>query len=403
VGVLKRITRGKAARESAGYLAARYLGLVRRTNRFVLDPPDAYDRIGPMMPVIAAMWHGQHLMVHFAKRREDRAASLVSRSADGEINAVALRHLGVRAIRGSGARGRDPRLKGGATALREMLRALDGGEMVVLTADVPKIARVCGEGIVTLARLSGRPIVPVAVAASRRVDFRSWDRASLGLPFGRAAAVLGRPDLRDPRPRCGGARSGEAGGRGRARPGPRARLCPRRLAGSRRGDGPCARLQSGPAPVTGGLPPLLRLYRGGLYVLEPAAAGLLAWRRRAGKEDGARLPERRGIAGRARPDGPLAWVHGASIGETLAALPVAERLTQAGLSVLVTSGTRAAAEVVTRRLPPGAFHQYVPLDLPRAVGRFLDHWRPDLALLVESEIWPNIILGLERRGIRWCS
>ena len=193
MGVLKRITRGKAAREAAGYLAARYLGLVRRTNRFVLDPPDAYDRIGPMMPVIAAMWHGQHLMVHFAKRREDRAASLVSRSADGEINAVALRHLGVRAIRGSGARGRDPRLKGGATALREMLRALDGGEMVVLTADVPKIARVCGEGIVTLAQLSGRPIVPVAVVTSRRMDFSSWDKASIGLPFGRGAMVLGDP------------------------------------------------------------------------------------------------------------------------------------------------------------------------------------------------------------------
>ncbi len=193
MGVLKRITRRKAFRESAGYLTARYLGLVRRTNRFVLDPPDAYDRIGPMMPVIAAMWHGQHLMVHFAKRREDRAASLVSRSADGELNAVALRHLGVRAIRGSGARGRDPRLKGGAPALRAMLRALGEGEIVVLTADVPKIARVCGWGIVTLARLSGRPIVPVAVATSRRVDFRSWDRASLGLPFGRGAAVLGDP------------------------------------------------------------------------------------------------------------------------------------------------------------------------------------------------------------------
>jgi 3-deoxy-D-manno-octulosonic-acid transferase len=151
--------------------------------------------------------------------------------------------------------------------------------------------------------------------------------------------------------------------------------------------------------VNGGLPPLLRFYRGGLYVLEPAAAGLLAWRRRKGKEDGARLAERRGIAGRGRPDGPLAWVHGASIGETLAVLPVVERLTQAGLSVLVTSGTRAAAEVVARRLPPGAFHQYVPLDLPRYVRRFLDHWRPDLALVAESELWPNIILGLERRGV----
>jgi lysophospholipid acyltransferase (LPLAT)-like uncharacterized protein len=145
------------------------------------------------MPVIAAMWHGQHFMIHFAKRPQDRAASLVSRSADGEFNAIALQHLGVRAIRGSGARGRDPRHKGGAHALRAMLRALEDGEMVVMTADVPKIARTCGNGIVTLARLSGRPIVPVAVVTSRRIAFKSWDRASLGLPFGRGVMVLGEP------------------------------------------------------------------------------------------------------------------------------------------------------------------------------------------------------------------
>ena len=179
--------------EGLAFLFARYLGLVRRTNSFVMEPPDAYERIGPLMPVIAAMWHGQHFMIHFAKRAQDAAASLVSRSPDGEINALALRHLGVRAIRGSGARGRNPRDKGGAHAMRSMLRALEAGEMVVMTADVPKIARVCGVGIVTLARLSGRPIVPVAVATSRRVDFNSWDRASLGLPFGRGAMVLGDP------------------------------------------------------------------------------------------------------------------------------------------------------------------------------------------------------------------
>jgi lysophospholipid acyltransferase (LPLAT)-like uncharacterized protein len=159
----------------------------------VMEPADAYDRIGPMMPVIAAMWHGQHFMIHFAKRPQDRAASLVSRSGDGELNATALRHLGVRAIRGSGARGRDIRQKGGVSALRAMLRALEDGEMVVMTADVPKISRVCGQGIITLAQLSGRPIVPVAVVTSRRIDFRSWDRASLGLPFGRGAMVLGDP------------------------------------------------------------------------------------------------------------------------------------------------------------------------------------------------------------------
>jgi lysophospholipid acyltransferase (LPLAT)-like uncharacterized protein len=193
MNLLKRITRSRAVQEILGFAVARYLGFVRRTNQFVMEPADAYDRVGPSMPVIAAMWHGQHFMIHFAKRPGDRAASLVSRSGDGELNAIALRHLGVRAIRGSGARGRDIRAKGGVAALRGMLRALENGEMVVLTADVPKTSRVCGIGIVTLAQLSGRPIVPVAVVTSRRIDFKSWDRASLGLPFGRGAMVLGDP------------------------------------------------------------------------------------------------------------------------------------------------------------------------------------------------------------------
>ncbi|MBL0404801.1 lysophospholipid acyltransferase family protein [Microvirga aerilata] len=189
--LVKRITRSRAVQEALGFLVASYLKFVHRTNRFVMEPADAYDRIE--MPVIAAMWHGQHFMIHFAKRPQDRAASLVSRSGDGEFNAIALRHLGVRAIRGSGARGRDIRKKGGIQAMRAMLRALADGEMVVMTADVPKISRVCGQGIVTLAQLSGQPIVPVAVVTSRRIDFDSWDRASIGLPFGRGAMVLGHP------------------------------------------------------------------------------------------------------------------------------------------------------------------------------------------------------------------
>ena len=191
MGLVKRISRSRPVQEALGFLVAAYLRLVQRTNRFVMEPADAYDRIGPDMPVIAAMWHGQHFMIHFAKRPTDRAASLVSRSGDGEFNAIALRHLGVRAIRGSGARGRDIRKKGGVQAMRGMLRALGDGEMVVMTADIPKISRVCGEGIVTLAQLSGRPIVPVAVVTSRRIDFDSWDKASIGLPFGRGAMVLG--------------------------------------------------------------------------------------------------------------------------------------------------------------------------------------------------------------------
>ncbi len=146
-------------------------------------------------------------------------------------------------------------------------------------------------------------------------------------------------------------------------------------------------------------PPTLRVYRAGLALLEPAVLGLLAWRRRQGREDPARLPERRGIASRTRPEGSLVWMHGASVGEILALLPLAERLIERGLHVLMTSGTVTAAEVMARRLPPGALHQYVPVDVPRYLRRFLAHWRPDLALLAESELWPNTLLALEAVGI----
>lgn len=147
------------------------------------------------------------------------------------------------------------------------------------------------------------------------------------------------------------------------------------------------------------LPFLIRSYRTATAVLEPAVLGLLYWRQRQGREDRTRLGERQGHPSRARPDGHLVWVHGASIGETLSLLPVVERLTQRGLAVLVTSGTRTSAGLIARRLPPGAMHQFVPLDVPRYVRRFLDHWHPDLALVAESEIWPNTIVALNQRHI----
>jgi 3-deoxy-D-manno-octulosonic-acid transferase len=147
------------------------------------------------------------------------------------------------------------------------------------------------------------------------------------------------------------------------------------------------------------LPFLVRTYRTATTVLEPAVIGLLYWRQRKGREDRTRLGERQGHPSRARPEGHLVWVHGASIGEALSLLPVVERLTQRGVAVLVTSGTRTSASLIARRLPPGAVHQFVPVDVPRYVRRFLDHWQPDLALVAESEIWPNMVIALDQRRI----
>jgi len=146
---------------------------------------------------------------------------------------------------------------------------------------------------------------------------------------------------------------------------------------------------------------LLLLYRGLTQTLAPLVAIYLRRRQRQGKEDALRFQERRGIPSLARPLGPLVWIHAASVGEATAMLALIERLLEERptLEILVTTGTVASAALLDKRLPARAQHQYVPVDLPRWIARFLDHWRPDLALWVESELWPNLVLATHARGI----
>jgi len=141
-------------------------------------------------------------------------------------------------------------------------------------------------------------------------------------------------------------------------------------------------------------------YRLATTALSPVAPILLRRRRRHGKEDRERASERLGISRMTRPDGGLIWVHGASNGECLAALPLIETLVANGFKVLVTSGTVTSAMLMRERLPTGAFHQFVPVDSPAATARFLKHWHPAVGLFVDSDLWPNLILGAKVAGTR---
>jgi 3-deoxy-D-manno-octulosonic-acid transferase len=148
------------------------------------------------------------------------------------------------------------------------------------------------------------------------------------------------------------------------------------------------------------LPLALRCYRLASRAVVPTLAPrFLRWRLSRGKENPARLGERYGQASQPRPPGPLIWLHGASVGEMLAVIPLIERLRAKNFAVLMTSGTVTSAALAEQRLPAGAVHQFVPLDAPQFVARFLDHWRPDLALFVESDLWPNLILTCAERDI----
>lgn len=189
----RRLARARWVQKSVGIVAAEYLRFVHLTSRTVTVPGDIYERAGTDLPVIIAMWHGQHFLAPFIKKDGHKAKTLISRHRDGEMNAIAAEWLGVETIRGSGNHGEGFHHKGGVSAYFQMLDALAEGYNVALTADVPKVSRVAGAGIIRLARDSGRAIYPVAIASSRRKVVDNWDRTTINLPFSRIVGVVGDP------------------------------------------------------------------------------------------------------------------------------------------------------------------------------------------------------------------
>ncbi|WP_306261647.1 lysophospholipid acyltransferase family protein [Pararhizobium sp. IMCC21322] len=177
-----------------GRCAGTYLLFVGWTNRIRSKPENIYALIDHDMPVIVTMWHGEHFMLPFARRKDHRVQVLISNARDGEINSIAAKMLGMEVIRGSGGRQRDRRTggKGGAKGLLAMVRSLSEGISVSMTADIPRgTSREASPGIITLARLSGRPILPVAFASTRFKRLDTWDKSVITLPFGRGMFVAG--------------------------------------------------------------------------------------------------------------------------------------------------------------------------------------------------------------------
>jgi 3-deoxy-D-manno-octulosonic-acid transferase len=380
----RRLVRSDRLRRLLCWGIQLYIRFVYRTNRWTVeggDIPRELRRAG--RPFILAFWHGRLSMIPMAWRRLAPMHMLISAHRDGRIIADAVTYFGVDSIAGSTRRG-------GSSALRLMLKQLAVGDCVGITPDGPRgPAMQASAGIINVARLAGVPIVPVVFATSRRRVLNSWDRFHLAKPFGRGVFLWGEPieidrDLDDAGLEHARIlvenRMNEMAGEADRRVGHGFER-PRNLASS-----------------SGGLP---ALYRGLTAALAPAVLLYLKRRQRRGKEDGARIGERFGIASARRPGGPLLWIHTASVGEATSVLALMQRIIEErpGIAILATTGTVAAARLLDSRLPQGVVHQFVPVDLPRPVERFLDHWRPDLAVWVESELWPNLVFAAQHRAI----
>jgi lysophospholipid acyltransferase (LPLAT)-like uncharacterized protein len=200
--MLKKITSSTVGLEVAGFILAAWYVIVGWTNRRVREPgADFYAPFDDNHAVIVALWHGEHFLIPFLGRKRpkrDRLVPLSTNHRDGEILARGGKYFGLKFLRGSGDHGREFLRKKAIQAFTGMMRELKSGGSVVVTADVPKVARVAGLGIVTLAKYSQCPIVPVAMATSRVHRLSNWDRTCINLPFGRMGVVRGE-EIRVPR------------------------------------------------------------------------------------------------------------------------------------------------------------------------------------------------------------
>ena len=379
-------------RTALGTLTAFYVTVVYRTARLSTEPDNPKEYSAQLGPLIVASWHGQNMILPPFWHQKHPLEILVSRHRDAEFGAAAYRGLGLGVIRGSGsAPGRPKAEKGGAQAIRVMMRALQRGSSVALVADVPTgPSRRAGRGIIMLAQLSGKPILPVAVTTKFQIVANNWSRFAISLPFSKGSIAVGEPIYV---PRDADETTLES---------KRQQLEDSLNAVTVTADTLVGRK---PHYDAGGPVPKLNLsfqfYSLTTRLFSPLAPFLLKRRLARGKEEQGRTGEKLGISSQPRPAGTLVWLHAASVGEATSCLGLIDRLLskRGDLNILVTTTTLTAAEIMAKRLPRRAFHQYAPLDLPKAIDRFLDYWHPDLAIFAESEIWPNSIVQLYCRKI----
>jgi len=378
----------------AGAALARYIRYVGRTSWRTKEMGEGLEHYYHHHPCIIGMWHGQFALLPLIKPSYLPADVMLARHRDAAFLAEALKHFDMQLIRGAGAASR-AKDRGGSHAFMAAVQALRDGRSVGMTADVPGgEARRAGLGIVMVARQSGRPILPVAMATSRYLALPTWSRMTINLPYSAMGFAVG-PLVHVPRD----APTEELERYRRAVEdslNAATRLAYQRAGADPARATPSARMQGRREP---GL--WLKTYSRLTSLARPAVPMLLGFRERRGKEEPARRGERLGQPSALRPAGRLAWFHAASVGETNAILPLMAALAQArpSLSFLLTTGTVTSAKLASQRLGPRAVHQYAPLDAPEYVRQFLDHWEPDLAVFTESEIWPNLILESSARGI----
>ncbi|MBS1085219.1 glycosyltransferase N-terminal domain-containing protein [Gluconobacter sphaericus] len=360
-----------------------WLGVCLRSTRWQISgsPRAVETLLTPGQGSVVAFWHRSLALSpalwFWARPQEPRLALrfLVSRNPDGVLIANIVRPWGIIGIHGSSSKkGKD---KGGAAALRTALKEIQSGSIVGITPDGPRgPAEQVQPGAIVLSRLAQCPVVPLGMACTS-LRLPSWDRLVFPLPFGRGALIMGEPLFQ-----------------------PDATILQNALNDvSLNAESVVRHQQSNLAD---------HLWRVAGTLMAPALTVMLRIRLHRGRELPGRLRERMGLERTGprrghRPPGQLLWIHAASVGETLCALPLADALLKArpDKRILFTTATVTGSEIVARHplYEQRIIHRFIPHDVPRWLRRFLNIWQPEGVIFVESELWPGIIAACSHRDI----
>lgn len=380
-----------------GQLASRYVSWVFNSSKSISEIEHLTETVDFHKPCIFTFWRGQFMLLPPYCPEHISVAAIVARHSDVEIVGEIIKNFNQISLIRGGA-GDRKKSRGGTTELLEAIRALGENKCVAITADVPPgPSHIVGKGVLKIAQMAGRPILPVAAASSRFYATQTWSRMTINFPFSNIAMRLGTPiyipadaddmqleflrqQIQDSLNKITSEAYADVGSNSVYTI-------------------PYSALPNEMLPKHPNLK--LTVYKAVTQLAANIAPCITWYRKKKGKEDPYRRSERLGIASVSRPDGALIWIHAASVGETIAILPLLQRIHSeyAGTKFLLTTGTVTSAKIAQERLPDGDIHQFAPFDAPQFITRFLNHWRPELVLMTESEIWPNTILTCNSRQI----
>lgn len=381
-----------------GSIAYVYSWLVGKTSHFEIHGQQEFeDTITQNNGGIFVTWHGRALMLPFFWSNIRKMKALVSPHADGRIISILLKYYHILTIKGSSDRQ-------AASAALDIINELNQGTVVALISDGPRGPRMrLNKSVIYFAQKTGKPIMGFVYSAENaKVMKKSWD-AMLLPKLGQKGVIYGTKPMFVPADADENEKEAlrrqfeeelnaltlaadEKCGIGKILP-----------EDTKRKKRYC---HKGKSTIAGAL--FVKIYKILMSLLFPLLyITYIRQRRKKGKEHALRFKERLGVYTHPRPEGKLVWMHGASVGEAISMLPLIDKMLEEDdkLSIMVTTGTLTSAEIMERRLPKRAFHQFIPFDVPKFAKRLLEHYKPDVAMWFESELWPSLLSETNRHHV----